>query len=454
MTARVDELLLRRRPADAATLGVVYVVVLAIVPAGLVFSGLPMKITPATVIGLGLAVCWLCAQMTSTLGMAKGSNPVRTAVFLLAASLVASYAFAMLTYLPKDEIKLADQRVVLTVALVGVTLVICDGIRSRERLDLLMQLVVLACAAVALVGIFQFVLDLDLTKYLSPPGLTMISEDAAISQRSDFRRVAGTTAHPIEFGVLCAMALPLALHYGFRARERQENSIWWWLCTLLITVGLMFSISRSAVLGLLCVGVILFCSWSNRRRLRALAVVVVFLALTRIAFPGLLGTITGLFTNFSSDTSVAYRTHDYPVAAAQIAQSPVFGRGFGTFYTPKYLVFDNQYLGTFVEGGAVGLLALVGLFATAMVTAVRAIVRAVDPSHRDLSVALLACVSVPTVGCITFDLFSFKTVSGVLFVILGAIGCAFRLTRGEVGDSDPDYLPPMRKKAGSAGGKP
>lgn len=438
MTTRVDELLRQRRPADAATLGAVYVVVLAFVPAGLVFSGLPLKITPATVIGLGLAVCWLCAQMTTTLGMAKGSNPVRTAVFLFAASLVASYAFAMVD-LPRDEVRLADQRVVVTVALVGVALVVCDGVRTRGRLDLLLQVVVIACTFVAVVGIFQFVLDLDLTKYLSPPGLTTIADDAAISQRSDFRRVAGTTAHPIEFGVLCAMALPLALHYGFRARERRERSVPWWICTFLVTGGLLFSISRSAVLGLLCVGLILFVSWSKRRRLRALVVVAAFLVLTRAAFPGLLGTLTGLFTNFSSDTSVAYRTHDYPVAAQQIAQSPVFGRGFGTFYTPKYLVFDNQYLGTLVEGGTVGLIAIVGLFVTAIWAALRSAVRTLDREHRDLSVALLACVSVPTVGCITFDLFSFKTVSGVLFVVLGSIACAYRLSRqGSEASADPE----------------
>lgn len=420
----------RQQRADGATLAAVYVVVLAVVPARLVLRGIPLSITPATVVALGTALCWLCAHFTPNLGMAKGRNPLRTGLYLLGVSLLATYGYATYHYLPDDEIKLADHSLVLIIALLGLALLICDGVRGRDRLDLVLRTMVVACTIIAVIGALQFVLDLDLTRYLTLPGLRFTSENDFIIERADFRRVAATTGHPIEFGVLCAMALPLALHYGFRASSRKEGAALWRGCSLLIAVGLLFSVSRSAVLGLVCSGVILLLAWPARRRVWALVVTVVFLGLTRIAVPGLLGTIFGLFANLSSDPSVQYRTHDYPIAGEEIAKSVWLGRGVGTFYAPKHIVFDNQYLLTLVEGGVIGFAAMVLLFGVGVVTALHTAIVTSDPERRDLALTLISCLVVPVIGAVTFDLLSFKTVTGMLFVLLGAIGCLHRIERG------------------------
>jgi O-antigen ligase len=127
---------------------------------------------------------------------------------------------------------------------------------------------------------------------------------------------------------------------------------------------------------------------------------------------------------------VQYRVHDYPIAAAKIAENLWLGSGVGTHYAPKHIILDNQYLLTFVEAGLVGLIVLIGLFLTAAVTAVRDRFRAADPDTRDLLLSLTASLFVPIVGAVTFDLLSFQTVSGLLFVLLGAIGCMHRLVQG------------------------
>lgn len=422
-----------RRRADAATLAACYVVVLMVVPSNLVFEGLPLSISPATLIAIAMSVLWLCGHLTLRSRLAKGRVAVRTALACYAIALVATYCAATYRYLPSDELKSADHNLVLVLVLVGTALLICDGVRERERIDFILAAIVGAGVVVALVGALQFIFGVDLTTYAVLPGLKYNDVSAGfIFERAEFRRVSATTGNPIQFGVLSAMVLPLALHLGFRARERGAPAWRWWVAALLIAAGLLFSVSRSAVLGIACAGVILLISWDRRRRLWALGVTAVFLGLAKVAFPGLLGTLFGLFANFSTDDSVSYRTHDYPIAAAEIARNPLLGRGVGTFYAPKHLVFDNQYLLTLVEGGIVGFLAMLGLFTAGAWVALRVIVRAVRSEDRQLAVTLLACLSVPMLGSITFDLLSFKTVEGILFVLLGVIGALGRIVLGRV----------------------
>ena len=80
-----------------------------------------------------------------------------------------------------------------------------------------------------------------------------------------------------------------------------------------------------------------------------------------MAVPGLLGTLTGLFTGISGDSSAQSRTDSYALAAAFISRRPIFGRGFLTFL-PSYRILDNQYLGLAIETGVVGVATLLFLF--------------------------------------------------------------------------------------------
>jgi O-antigen ligase len=415
--------------SDAATLVAVFIVVLMIVPARMVVSGVPFSLTPADLVALLAALMWFCAHFTNTLGMAKGTNPVRTALFVYSTALLACYGYAMYGYLPDDEANLADHYLVLVVALVGIALAVVDGVRGDQRLDLVLKTMVVAGAVVAFIGACQFLLNLDLTEYLALPGLHFYSEVPFVTERSDMRRVAATTGHPIEFGVLCAMLLPIAAHFGFRTRAMGTPSLRWWLCTAMISSGLMFSVSRSAVLGVFAVGTVLFIGWPARRRLGALIVSAGFLVPIKLVAPGLLGTFYGLFANASSDDSLRYRTHDYAAAGAEISQHVWLGRGMGTWYAPKHQVFDNQYILSTVETGVVGVVVFAGVFLTAIYAAVRARMISADPVRRDLGLTLAACLMVPLIGSATFDLFSFPTVTGLAFVLVGAVGALLRTVR-------------------------
>lgn len=418
------------RRADGATLVTVFVVLQLIVPANLVISRVPLSLSPASISAMLVGLCWLCTQLTNTLGVAKGRNAVRTMLFLYICSVLATYGVATYGYLPPDELNLADHSLVLALALVGLALGLCDGVRGQDRLYVVLKTIAIMGAIVAVVGMLQFLFDIDLTQY-GLPGLRSTADYGAITERADMRRVAATTGTPIEFGVVCAMLLPLPLHLATKAARRSQPTALWWLCAGLIAAGLMFSISRSAIIGAMGAVAILFLGWPARRRLQALLVFLGFLGLMKVMVPGLLGAFYGLFANMGKDDSIRYRTHDYAAASTEIAKHFWLGRGLGTWYAPKHQVFDNQYLLSLVEIGVVGLVAFMGIFVAGIYAAIRARFTTSDVDERDLSQTLAAILVVPIIGCATFDLAAFATATAIAFIIAGAAGSLLRTVKSQ-----------------------
>ncbi|HEV2779861.1 MAG TPA: O-antigen ligase family protein [Actinophytocola sp.] len=431
-----------RQRADGATLAVLFVVALLVIPARLVLRGVPLALTPASVIAMLVGLVWLCAQFTTTLGVAKGRNVVRTGLFCYAAALLATYGYSTFGYLPADELSLADHAIVLLIAVVGLALGVCDGVRGADRMDFVLKAVVVCGAISATVGIVQFLFNLDLTQFLKLPMLRYESGETLIEvERNGLRRVGGTMGHPIEFGVVLAMILPLAAHYGFQARERSRPALRWWVCAGLIATGLMFSASRSAMVGIGGVAIVLLIGWPARRRVRALLIAAGFLVLMKLAVPGLITNMINLFANAGTDDSVKWRTWDYPAATTEILRHLWFGRGYGTWYAPKHQVFDNQYILTMVEGGVIGMAAFVAVFACGIYAAIRFRYLSDDRSRRDLGLTIAASLVVPLLGSATFDLVAFKTAEGLSFLLIGAAGALLRITAAERAAAPPTSRP-------------
>jgi O-antigen ligase len=337
---------------------------------------------------------------------------------------VASYAAAFTRPISAQEISAADRGIISLAAWAGVVLLTADGVDSRERLDTLLRRLVLVATIIAAVGILQFFTGIDLAGYLRLPGLTPNADLTAIAERSVFRRVAGTAIHPIEFGVVLALVVPVALHHAFTA---PRGGVRPWLPVILLGVAIPMSLSRSAILGLVVGGIVLFAGWSRRERVRMMIVLPVFTVCMRMLVPGLLGTIKSLFLNLASDPSYQGRTDDYAVVGRFIAERPLFGRGFSTFDPIRYVLLDNQYLGTTIETGFIGLAALILLFLIAAFTARGARRRSHDPAMRDLGQALAASVVIAMVGFVTFDALAFPMATGLTFFVIGCAGAAWRL---------------------------
>jgi O-antigen ligase len=415
---------------DAVTFLTIQLVLLVGIPATLVFEPLGAAGSPANVFGMLAFGWWALARLVPRLGVARGLQPIRVALVVFAVGILLSYAHAMVRIISNPEISSADRSLLSLLSWAGVALVAADGIRTRERLDTLLRRLTWAAAALAVVGLLQFAIDLDIAAYIRIPGLSVNSAASFIQDRASLRRVAGTASHPIEFGVVLAGTLPIALHYALHDRHRSITARW--TPVGLIAVAIMLAISRSAVIATGAALLLMVPVWPGRVRRRMLLAGGVFLAAMRVAVPGLVGTIANLFLLLNSDSSTKARTEDYSAVYGYIHDSPWVGMGFRTFLPSVYdRVLDNQYLSIVVEAGYVGLATTLITLAIVFFTARGIRRRSTDPATRHLGQALAGVLLGMTLSFATFDALSFSMYADFIFLIFGVTGALWRFTVAE-----------------------
>lgn len=411
---------------DAVGWLTIYCIVLLAVPTRFVIAPLGSAGAPSMIFGLLSLLLWFGFQLSRSRSAAFQVQPVRLAMTVFILSICVSYVAAMARPIGADEISPADVALLAAASWTGTLLVAHDGIADRDRFGVLIHRLGVAGGLMAALGIAQFALGDTLVDHISIPGLA--SGLAGGFERQGFTRPSGTATHPIEFGVLLTMLLPLALHIGIYRRGRPALTSW--LPTIAIIAVLPLSLSRSALLsGLVCL-LVLLPTWPASRRWVVIAGVVVGGAILAISVPGLSGTIRGLFVSVDEDPSVQSRTDSYDLAVEFIENSPIFGRGLGTFL-PKYWILDNQYLLMLITIGVVGVLAFLGVLVTAIWRLVKLRAHISDPATRDLAQSLIASIIAGGVGLAFFDAFAFPMTAGTLFMIVGLAGGLTRLYRSE-----------------------
>ena len=425
-----------------------YAALLLCVPSRLIFAPLGAAGTPANLLGLGALLWWTCATVGG-LNPVRGPTPLRVVTGLLIVAVAASYASGMAHgwYAPPDIHQITDpdasavlypvsevnSKMVLAAdrgllsfsSWIGVTLLSAEGLRSWSDAELLVRWITWFGAGVALLGVIQFFSGIDVASFLKVPGLVANSDFGYIETRSIFRRVLSTTIHPIEFGVVMAAILPLALHRVIFDGRSFSTLV----PTLLIGVSLPMSVSRSGILAGIVALAILFVGWPSAWR-RIFLIVLPFAAiLLRLIIPGLVGTILSLFTNFLSDPSITGRTSDYDVVFRVFSDNPILGRGLFTFVPRYYRILDNQFLMILIELGIIGMLAVVSFFAVAFLCARGSRRAQVSVRQRQLGFATSAGLGGMVVSYATFDAWGFPMAAGLTFLLAGLAGTCWRLSR-------------------------
>ncbi|QCW50793.1 hypothetical protein FE634_10905 [Nocardioides dongxiaopingii] len=409
---------------DASSVLTGYAVLLMAVPNRLVIGPLGGAGSPAGVLGLACLLWWAAHQLGRSAPTAPAPAPVRTALVALAFAVGASFVAATVRPIDPQEFSTATLGLVLLAGWGGVLLVGNDGIASRKRLVVLVRRVVALSAAMATLGIVQFLTGETLVDKISVPGLAVNHSLTSLTLREGFSRPSATATHPIEYGAVITMMLPLALALAYGDRER--SALRRWVPVAAIGICIPLSISRSALVAGAVALVVVLASWPRAARAVAGVALLVGSVLMYLLVPGMLGSLLGLFTRIGSDSSALSRTGSYDIAAEFVATSPVFGRGFGTFL-PAYRILDNQYLGLTIEIGLVGLTAFLAVLVAALWSAVRARRAARDLLGAQLATGLLGAVAAGAVNLALFDGLSFSMSAGVLFLVLGLAGACRRL---------------------------
>lgn len=402
------------------------VLVAFVLPARLVVGALGAAGRPSVILGFGLAMAWLLAQLQGS-GRTAPSGPLRLLLALFWASTLTSYALGFDRGMTVAEASSADRALIVAVSASGLMLAVAEGVKDRADVYRVLKTVVVGATFMAAIGLLQ-VFGLDLVPLIRLPGLDYNAPLIGISERGSggFPRVAGTSGHYIEFGTVAGLALPLAVHLGRRLGGR------WWVPVAALAVALPFSVSRTSFLALgLAMGVLVL-AWSWRTRTNAAVVGAGVVVGFQVLQPGLLGTIKALFLGASTDPSVIGRTDDYPITSTYIAERPFFGRGPGTFIPEQYLILDNQMLGTILNTGYVGLAALLALVLGAGLAARAAARASGDPDDRELSFAVAGVVAGAVMTSLTFDSLSFALFATLLWVTVGLAFGLLRVVQSEV----------------------
>jgi polysaccharide biosynthesis protein PslJ len=259
-------------------------------------------------------------------------------------------------------------------------------------------------------------------------------------ERGGHIRVFGPAEDPIALGAALAMMIPLS-YYLARTSNRA-----WWLSTVVLVLGIMGTASRTAVVMLGVIVLVLF--WLQRADIvRLWPAVFPLLIVIHVATPGAIGTFRYLFNPpggvVAEQTTLAANAN--PLLAGgrlrllgpsidQASRKPLLGEGWGTrltgFNTPNRNapILDDAWLGTLLEIGGIGVAALVWL----MVRAVRLLGRAsrrAAPRDSKLYAALAASIASFAVGMLTYDAFSFVQVTFIFWTVLAVAAAALAVEK-------------------------
>jgi len=417
-----------RHPVDAVDALTVWLFVSYCIPSPLIVGPIGGAGTPGNLLGVGFLVWWAAAKIGSGLGVDRGRQPVRIALLCFFLPVLTSIVAMFMRPTIGKEVTGAERGLLYCAALVGVAVFAADGIADLDRVHVLARRVVGFAAFVASLGIVQFVTGWNPAGRLSIPGLAR-NLSIQNQDRSVFLRVQSTTLHPIELGTLMGIVLPIALTYAFLTRGRWPKRLAW-AQVLLIAAVLPMALTRTGVIAALVGLVAIAADWTWKRRAEVLAAGVAFLAVMRLAVPGLLGTVFALFSDLTQDNSTIARLHRYQAAGHYLLQHLWFGRGINTLYPVTQQVWDNSYLGLVVEQGIVGLIGWALVLGILFFTARGARRRSSDPATSGLSQAMAGIVVAVGIAFYTADLGAFTILMGTVFLFAGMIGALWRLTGG------------------------
>ncbi|KAA9132913.1 O-antigen ligase family protein [Microbacterium caowuchunii] len=316
---------------------------------------------------------------------------------------------------------------------------------TTERITLLLLNAIVFAGA--FVGLFAFVeratrrnVFLMLQHFLP---LTVLRDDAE-SLRAGGNRAYASSQHPIALSVLFCLIIPLAI-YLIRHSPWPKTSFsrtLVYVCAIgAMMLGMMAAVSRTGVVTL---GVMFLFVLFLRPRLAGIlaSVAVPLVLLVGLLLPRLfesmvlsLFDIQGLIASQMTSIGMAGqgRLADLPDALAEFAARPFTGTGLASRVVvgddANAQILDNQWLGTLLETGLVGVVGLIALFVWPIVVMVRFVVRSGAPQHRrDLVLAIATASAGYAVAMLFFDAFAFMQALLMLFLLYAV--AAWAMTEG------------------------
>jgi hypothetical protein len=298
--------------------------------------------------------------------------------------------------------------------------------RTRDLVDWIVKWLVAGGAIVAGFAIYEAWTGFNIFSNLQPViPILKLAFAPEMDVRGSRLRVFASSQHPIALGVAFVMLLPLAVYLAKKYKQRR-----WMLCCGVILLACFSTVSRTTILMLIVVFIV-FLRLQPVETKRLWRFLLPAFIVIHVALPGAIGTLQESF--FPKGGLVAEqqagaggrgsgRLADVGPSLEEWKKQFVFGQGFGTRVVDEgrinAFILDDQWLGTLLETGLVGVLAWIWLFR-------RFLKRVNAEARRDrgdrgwLLTALSASVLAYALAMATYDAWSFIQVTFLLFILLG-----------------------------------
>ena len=316
-------------------------------------------------------------------------------------------------------------------------------VRTRRSVENVTKVLVTGTAVVAVFSIVEQRIGFNVFDHVSRVMPFLQFNGTGEVNRLGVTRAFGSSGHPIELGVVLAMALPLGLALTFGSGRR------WAIPTVVVAVGVMATASRTPILVLLAAGLVLL--WLQPRDLkRLLPLVIPLLIVVKLAAPGSLAALKLAFFpqgGIIAEQSAFHREADPLLSGGRLRQlrpmlneagrKPVLGQGFATrqtgFNNPlrNAPILDNQWLGLILEVGIVGVVGWAALFVGSARRLGRAARLRAGPDGW-LAAGLAASIVGFGVAMFTFDGFAFTQATFVFWILISLSGCLLLTDTEEV----------------------
>ncbi|QEC50084.1 hypothetical protein FSW04_22590 [Baekduia soli] len=308
------------------------------------------------------------------------------------------------------------------------------ALTRRSDVEALLRLLVAGAAVVAVATVYESRTSYNIFDHLHQfLPILRFNGVPYVTDRGGGARAYASGQHPIAMGAALMMLVPIAIYLIRKTGQKR-----WWLACLLLVLGALATKSRTAIVMML---VILVAIWimkpaATRRMIPKLLPLVL---VVHVALPGTLSTFQSTF--FPSGGIVASETQtettwrvnygrgrigEWNPALKEWSHTPMFGQGVGTrvndFLDPKFNapILDDQWLGSILDLGVFGVVALLWFFVAAIRRLGR-LARRDDSDDSWLLTGLAAAIASYAFGMLTFDAFNFVQVTMLMFLLV-AIG--------------------------------
>jgi O-antigen ligase len=331
---------------------------------------------------------------------------------------------------PSTPVARADYYFVREILLISVVLFCFTVIHGYVGLRRIIKGLVAGGVVSAVSAILALFTGVEVATKLRLPGLDdlgpLISNDLV---RMEVVRPQGSADHPLELAAVLTVIFPLALGLTQCLRARGERWWLWAVATAIILAGIVVTVSRSAVIVVPVLVVVMAWHWPVRRTLGMLAVLI------GVVIAGMTFNVP-VFKAYSSIFGLGLQessANDRQVAAENLISNHLSWFGMYGQYPP---ILDNQYLSRLAEAGLFGLLTYTMMVATALVLAFLAFRNARNRANTELPagsahlfLGLVASLTACALMSLILDVAGFTQVWTMMWLLIASSAVAFRISR-------------------------